>query len=100
MNALGTVQQASANNVANVSTDGFEASRVNLESGYADQGVQVASITKDTSAGAIFDGREMSNVDIGREMVGMMTTENAYSANATAIRTGEEMSGYLLNMMV
>ncbi|WP_147821915.1 flagellar basal body rod C-terminal domain-containing protein [Salidesulfovibrio onnuriiensis] len=100
LSAHASVHQVAANNIANVNTDGFQASRANLESGPSDQGVRVASLTRDTSPGAVFEGRETSNVDLGREMVSMMTTENAYAANASVVRANDEMTGYLLNMMV
>lgn len=100
MSAHASAHQVAANNIANVNTDGFQASRANLESGPGDQGVRVSSLTKDTSPGSIFEGRETSNVDLGREMVSLMTTENAYSANSAVVRANDEMTGHLLNMMV
>jgi flagellar hook protein FlgE len=38
-------------------------------------------------------------VDRAREMVGLMQVDNAYSANASMIRTGDEMTGTVLNMI-
>jgi flagellar basal-body rod protein FlgC len=99
LSALGTVQQVSANNIANVNTDGFEASRVALESGPEGQGVEVGAILQSTNAGAMVDGVEASNTDIGTEMVGMMKTSHAFSANVAAIRVSEEMTGHLLDMI-
>lgn len=44
--------QVTANNIANVNTDGFKASRVVLMSGpYQDEGVQVGAIYRDMSPG-------------------------------------------------
>lgn len=99
LSALGTVQEVSANNIANVNTDGFKASSVVLESGMNDQGVFVASINQSTNAGPIIGGVEGSNTDLATEMVDMMTTSHAFSANATAIRVSEQMTGHLLNMI-
>ena len=99
LSALGTVQQVSANNIANVNTDGFEASSVVLESGPDDQGVQVAAIHQNTNAGPMIGGVQGSNTDITTEMVGMMKTSHAFSANVAAIRASEEMTGHLLNMI-
>jgi flagellar basal-body rod protein FlgC len=87
LSALGTVQQVSANNVANVNTDGFAAGSVTLESGPGGQGVRVGDI------------REGGATDLATEMVTMVRTENAFSANTTAIRASEEMTGHLLNMI-
>jgi len=99
LSALGTAQEVSANNIANVSTDGFKVSSVVLESGPEGQGVQVAAIQQSTNAGPMIDGVEGSNTDIGTEMVDMMRTGHAFSANVAAVRATEEMTGHLLNMI-
>jgi len=99
LSALSTVQEVSANNIANMNTDGFKASAVSLESGPGDQGVDVASITGSTTPGSMLNGVETSNTDIGREMVDMITTSRAFEANTTFIRADEEMTGHLLNMI-
>lgn len=99
LSSFGTAQQVSANNIANMNTDGFKASSVHLESGPQDQGVRVSSIQESTNAGPIIDGVEGSNTDVATEMVDMMKTGHAYSANAAVIRGSEEMTGYLLNMI-
>ncbi len=107
LNAFGVSAQVTANNVANVNTHGFQASRARLESGPHDQGVRVASIQKDTSPGVPLpendpqgQARGASNTDIGHEMVDLMSTQRAYQANATAIRAQDETVGYLLNEMI
>jgi len=99
LEALGTSQAVSANNIANVNTDEFKASSVVLESGPGDQGVEVAAIHESTASGAMIEGVEASNVDLGREMVDVTRTGRAFSANAVAIRASEEMTGHLLNMI-
>lgn len=99
LSALSTVQEVSANNIANVNTDGFRASSVLLETGPEGQGVQVGAIQETTTPGTIIGDVESSNTDIGREMVDMMTTSHAFSANVVAIRASEQMTGHLLNMI-
>jgi flagellar basal-body rod protein FlgC len=99
LTALSTVQEVSANNIANVNTDGFKASSVVLESGPEGQGVDVAAINQSTTPGAMLNGVETSNTDIGREMVDMIKTGHAFSANIVFIRASEEMTGHLLNMI-
>lgn len=99
LEALSTTQAVSANNIANVNTDEFKASSVVLETGPNDQGVYVAAINESSTPGAMVDGVETSNVDIGGEMVDMMRTSRAFSANTTFIRASEEMTGHLLNMI-
>jgi flagellar basal-body rod protein FlgC len=118
LSALGaytTRARVSANNIANVNTDGFKASRADLETGPDGQGVRVSRIAEDTSAGPMVQslvptadpltGRietetqwvEGSNTDIPREMVNLMTSERAYAANAATIRTWDEMVGTVLD---
>jgi flagellar basal-body rod protein FlgC len=99
LSALSTVQQVSANNVANVNTDGFRASSVTLESGPGGQGVRVGSIRESSAPAPFIGGVEGSNTDIATEMVGMMRTGHAFSANTAAVRASEEMTGHLLNMI-
>lgn len=99
LDSLGTAQQVSANNVANVNTDGFKASSVALESGPEGQGVRVSDISESSASDAMVDGVETSNTDLGTEMVDMMTTSRAFSANVAAIRVSEQMTGHLLNMI-
>jgi flagellar basal-body rod protein FlgC len=99
LSALSTVQDVTANNIANVNTDGFKASSVSLESGPGDQGVEVGSITESGTPGSMVGGVETSNTDIGREMVDMITTSRAFEANTTVIRAQEEMTGHVLDMI-
>ncbi|EGB13252.1 protein of unknown function DUF1078 domain protein [Pseudodesulfovibrio mercurii] len=99
LSALSTVQEVSANNIANMNTDGFRAGAVSLESGPGGQGVEVASITESTAPGAFINGVETSNTDVGREMVDMIVTSRAFEANTTFIRASEEMTGHLLDMI-
>ena len=52
LNSLDVVMQTTANNIANVNTDGFKARSVVLMSGpYQDEGVQVGAIHRDMSPG-------------------------------------------------
>jgi flagellar basal-body rod protein FlgC len=77
---------ASAENIANVNTDGYLAhdtqnnSPSGLVSGkaFVPAAVQVAAI-------------EPSNVSIGKEFIDMMAAKAAYKANAAVIRTAEDM---------
>jgi flagellar basal-body rod protein FlgC len=107
LNAFGVSAQVTANNVANVNTADFQASRTRLESGPGDQGVRVASIQKDTTPGAPLPvamaakpGQRASNTDLSREMVGLGATQRGYQANASALRTQSELVGYLFDRMV
>jgi Flagellar basal body rod protein len=89
LGALGVSLDATAHNIANMSTEGYRSQSVGLADGPGGNGVQVASVSRADSAG----------VDVAREMVGLMQVDNAYSANASMIRTGDEMTGTVLNMI-
>ena len=116
LTAFGTGLNVTANNVANVSTDEFKASRTTYESGPGGEGVQVQEIRETTAPGPLIptyevtqydNGRteqfagyvEGSNTDTATEMVDMMQAQRAYEANAAVIRTEDEM-GAIINEMV
>ncbi len=117
LGAFGTGMAVTANNIANVNTNGFRASRTHLETGPQDQGVRVAEIRESTTPGPLVPSLERvedpdtgrvsteyqyvegSNTDLAREMVDMISTQNAYDANAAVIRTESEMSGTVLDLI-
>ena len=113
-------QQVAANNVANMNTDGFDPSRVDLEERPERQGVQVADIRASDEAQPQTGGdslelspegeqaaqekaqnreRDPSGTDVAQEMVTMMQNRATYSANAAVVRTEEEMAGELMKTM-
>lgn len=105
MKAFGTSVAVTANNLANINTDGFKAGRANLETGADGQGVRVSSITEDQSSGPIVSVQENetvegSNTDVTIEMVNLTINENAFGANANVIRTEDEMVQTVLDMKV
>jgi len=115
LSAFATSQAVTADNVANVNTDGYQSARVTLETGQGGYGVAVQDISRDQTPGPVRyeelpvetgDGRtegewtavEGSNVDLATQMVHMINDENAYSANLASIRTQDELVGSILNM--
>lgn len=104
-----------ANNIANVDTVQFNPSRVELEDGPGGKGVRVADVTELTrqqAAGGLadrplgLDPRERSsqslesgNVDLAREMVDLIQTERAYSANITTVSSLDRTTGNIINMV-
>ena len=116
LSAFGVDMLVRANNLANVNTPGFHAQNLSLMTGNQDQGVMVGLISTDKTPGPPVpglvaineDGRQIispgylegSNTDIAREYVHMIGTQNAYAANAAAIRTVDDMTGMLLDMKV
>lgn len=99
LSALSTRQEVTANNIANISTDGFKASSVALETGPEGEGVRVGAIQESSTPGSLVGDVETSNTDLAGETVDMITSSRAFSANVVAIRASEEMTGHLLNMI-
>ena len=92
-----------ANNIANVNTDGFKKNRATFQSDPSG-GVRV-EIRKDESPGFRYDvfengethEKESSNVDLTEEIPNLMVTKRAYQANLKTIETQDEMLGSLLD---
>lgn len=104
LSAFSVDMMVRANNIANVNTSDFKAQTVSLTSGPEDQGVAVGRIGRDMAAGAVIPGGatgdvQASNTDIAREYVHMVGTQTAYKANATLMRSYDDMAGSLLDMM-
>ncbi|MFP4214158.1 MAG: flagellar basal body rod C-terminal domain-containing protein [Desulfohalobiaceae bacterium] len=110
--SYGLRQQVSANNVANMNTQDFQPSRVELEEVGNRQGVAAQSVEKtgsqqmqgmDKAAGQDqAEGQEAGNpsgTDLADEMVNQLENRTAYSANANSVSTQSEMQGQLLNRM-
>lgn len=94
-----------ANNVANVNTNGFKRDRAIFQEGPAG-GVSV-KIHKDHTPAPTDPlapehpdiPSELSNVDLTTEIPGMIPTEIGYKANLTVIKTRDEMVGRLLDTL-
>jgi flagellar basal-body rod protein FlgC len=94
-----------ANNVANVNTDGFKKSRVTLEESQP-QGVQ-AKIQQINTPGPLAleqtpEGEslvEKSNVDISEEMANLIVGQRFYEANLRTLKTEDERLGSLLDIV-
>lgn len=115
LSAFSTSLNATAHNVANVSTEGYQPQRVELADGPGGQGVQVAAVTtaqgSDVSPARMGEGAAegapqggftasaVNGVDLVSEMVGLMTTSRAFEANVTMIRATEETTGHVLNLI-
>jgi len=103
LRAFFTKLGVTADNIANVNTDGFKKNRAIFQ---ADEngGVRV-EIRKDDSPGfryaAVENGetveKEASNVDLAEELPNLMVTKRAYQANLKTIETQNEMLGSLLD---
>ena len=114
LDAMSVTMAVTANNVANLDTDNFQSQRVNLSTAEDAQGVQVASISQDTTPGSPIPGSasgdtvsisdagkamaETSNVDLTRESVTMIEASRGFEANIAVIRTQDALTGTLLDM--
>ncbi|MGE4264602.1 MAG: flagellar basal body rod C-terminal domain-containing protein [Desulfovibrio sp.] len=121
LSAFGTSLNATAHNVANVSTEGYQPQRVELADGPGGQGVQVAAVTTAQGSDAVparvgeapaegaglvngpqggLTASSVGGVDIVREMLGLMTTSRAFEANTVMVRAAEETTGHVLDLIV
>ena len=117
LSALAVSQAVTANNVANVNTDGYKSQEARLTTGPDGEGVRVSDIVRDASPGGYQPEAvsaynqagvyapsaglvEMSNVDLARQAVSMIETTRAFEANAVTIRSQDKMLGNLLDMRV
>ena len=92
-----------ADNIANVNTDGFKRNRASIQ---ADEngGIRV-EIRRDDSPGFRYDvtengktsEKETSNVDLAAEIPNLMVIKRAYQANLKTLETQDEMMGSLLD---
>ncbi len=105
--SLGMEVQVIANNIANVNTHGFHASRVDYETAPYDSGVRVGAILRDNSPGPVFAYPsevgavpiESSNVNLVREFTNLISVQNAYSANAASLSVQDRISGYVIDLI-
>jgi flagellar basal body rod protein FlgG len=104
LRAFGEKLGVTANNIANISTNGFKKSRVLLEEAPS-SGVNV-SIRRVETPGALLlpdrdtgEPQESSNVAVEEEMVNLITTKQAYTANLKMIKAQDETLGTLLDIL-
>jgi flagellar hook-associated protein FlgK len=87
LNAAVAQLNATANNIANVNSPGYQAQQVNL--------------VDNPTGGVTVDGTESTgqSVDLANEMVNMQKEKLFYGANAMVLRVSAQMSGTLLNIL-
>jgi flagellar hook protein FlgE len=96
--------EVSANNVANINTDGFKKSHTELVS--IETGGVLPVVRKDNSAGpmALRDRGygstpvELSNVDFGEETVVQIIGQRGFEANLNVLKTADTMLGSILDI--
>jgi flagellar basal-body rod protein FlgC len=103
ISAFTVKMNVTANNVANVNTDGFKKSRTTLNEG-SFGGVRpevdqvntpgnIKQVTDENGTHAV----ETSNVDLAEELGESIVTKSAYKANLKSIQVADEMLGSLLD---
>ena len=103
VNAFSTKMRVTANNVANVNTDGFKKSRVTLNEGRSGgveadvSQVDTPGFIKQTTENGHIEKVESSNVDLAEEMTESISTQNGHNANLKTIKAHDEMLGTLLD---
>ena len=103
--AHGRKLDVTANNVANVNTNGFKRDQAVLQEGTA--GDVHVHVRKDMTPAppdplapdAPGIEKELSNVDLADEMTGLIPTTIGYKVNLKVIRARDEMIGSLLDTL-
>lgn len=85
LQAFSISQQVTANNVANLNTDNFTASRTSLQANSSGGVNATVSGTKDT-------------VDISREAVNIMSNTSGFNANLKVLKASDEMTKELFSI--
>ena len=106
ISAIGTFfrkMDVTANNIANVNTNNFKKSRAEMEDVYP-SGVKVSISRVDTPGDLLppdeqSQNKESSNVNLAEELVDLITTEHAVSANIMTMRTKDEMEKKLIDII-
>ena len=102
LNALTTRQDVTANNIANSDSKEFKKSTAILEEGAT--GTVSARTQRVNTPGVMInqpDGslEELSNVDLGQELVEMIPTRHGYQANLKALQVNQEMEDNVLDLI-
>jgi flagellar basal-body rod protein FlgC len=95
--AFGQKMAVTANNIANVETEGFRKSTATLVEGTR-KNVEVEITQPDVPGPVVLDGadgrlteKEMSNVDLAEEIPQTILAQRGYEANLATLRTQDEM---------
>ena len=91
MQAHQQMMQTSANNVANVNTDGFRPSDIRMTNKVGDSVAAQNRLADDT-------GSLKSQTNLSKEMPDQIVAEKGNGVNVSAIKTQDEMMGSLLDL--
>ena len=90
LHAAQTSLDVRSHNLANLSTEGFDASRITLRAVEPRSGVEVESVSP---------GLPGSGVDLATEIVGVISARAMYDANARVLREQAETDRALLDVL-
>ena len=97
--------RVTANNIANVNTDGFTKSKATMKES-ANGGVQVDVNSVNTPGHRYQElledqmvEKETSNVNLEEELPDLMVTRRTYQANLKALQTRDKMLGSMLDII-
>jgi flagellar basal body rod protein FlgG len=93
--------QASAHNVANLQTDGYDPIQVEAQSQPGGGVTARVSTTDNPHPEITTDGetRLASNTDLGTEAVSQMQAANTYQANVKTLQAADEMTGTAIDLV-
>lgn len=105
LNAIQTRNRSTANNTANVNTDGYKKTRVTMVAGEV-PGLVATNVQRVETAGPLVYEQtgqgetlvEKSNVELTEELPTMMIDRRAFQANIKTIKAQDEMLGSLLDI--
>jgi flagellar hook protein FlgE len=104
LQAFSTKMNSNANNIANVSSEGYKKSRVTLAN-QAPQGVKASVETVDSPGTMRLEETnngselvELSNVDLSEELPDSQINARFYQANLKTLQSVDEMTESLLNI--
>ncbi len=105
LKAFSVKAQVTASNAANANTDGFKKSQVymvesrpgGVEPKVEQINTEGTQILRDTPEGPQFV--ELSNVDLGEVASNLIVAQRGFEANLVALRTQDEMTGSLMDII-
>ena len=97
--------RASANNIANSDTDGYQKQQVTTQAGTYGVEVKVEKVgvaeAPTSATGNLEKGaNQRSNVDLADELIELKAAKNLFEANAKTLQTQENMLGRILDIKV
>jgi len=106
LRAIGTTVEASANNTANIETDGYKKTRVSIEENQVHEPQARAEkvntpgplVQQQASDGSI-EMVEKSNVELSEEIPNQMLSRRFFQANLKTIQTADQMLGSLMDII-